>query len=129
MVKYRSIERKSRSNTRGQIEDRIDIGVLEDRIKNAILTPKGSRINRREFGCRIKEYLFDLIDEQSKTAMRMEIRRTLNRDVPEIETRRVSIRQPEDTRYAIVIEVVWFSPVLHGNNDTETTEVEVNSNG
>jgi phage baseplate assembly protein W len=83
-----------------------DLEHIRQSVRDILITPVGSRINRREYG----SLLFSLIDSPQNTANRLRVYAVysaLNRWEPRITLSSISIETTADGK--MVIELTWLA--------------------
>lgn len=83
---------------------------------NVLSTKKGERIGRPEFGTELETLLFEPMTEQLRVDIRSEIEGAVERFLPYVEIRNLTVSRDEDRRLASV-EIDFTTPFLPGERE------------
>lgn len=85
-----------KSNTTRDIDILSEEKAVRNAVSNILMTSKGEIFYRPNFGCNVKRYLFEKLNEFTFLAIRDEIRYSLYRNEPRIDNIQVEATQLED---------------------------------
>lgn len=96
--------------------------LLTDSIKQILLTEKGERVMRPDFGTRLRGMLFDNIDPNFVELVRREVVDAITRWEPRVQVKRVEVVQDREFESKVTVnvefvalgQVVATGPVLIG---------------
>lgn len=76
-------------------------------IRNLILTYPGERVNQPEFGCRLRELLFEQIDDELPTRIEEEVRRSISQWLPYVNVVQVDTLTEEGDKNKVFVQVKY----------------------
>ena len=79
---------------------------IRESIKLILMTGKGERVMRPEFGCGLKQYTYETMDYGTMVQMEREIRTALERWEPRIEDVEASV-SPGEAQNALMIRIAF----------------------
>lgn len=80
-----------------------DEELLKESITRILLTSPGERVNNPNFGCKLKEFLFDF-DVYLLEDIKYEIRKAIERWEPRVTTSNITITKQEDFKFYVLVE-------------------------
>lgn len=95
---------------------------VKSRVIHTILTPKGQRIRKPDFGTNLINFIFAPNDELTMNSIRDEITASISRYVPEVIFKDITITKPNDNDNSIVVVIEYDT---QKGNETITTQVAV----
>ena len=95
---------------------------VKSRVIHTILTPKGQRLRKPDFGTNLINFIFAPNDELTMNSIRDEITASISRYVPEVIFKDISITKPNDNDNSIVVVIEYDT---QKGNETITTQVAV----
>ena len=95
---------------------------IKSQLLHVIFTPKGQKLRDPEFGTDLIKYIFSPSDRITYNEMKSEITKQVNKYIPSIEFRDISIYNSETEDNGIIVMVEYG--VKRGNK-TEITKVAV----
>lgn len=95
---------------------------VKSRVIHTILTPKGQRIRKPDFGTNLINYIFAPNDDLTMNNIRDEITSTISKYVPEVIFKDITITKPNDNDNSIVVVIEYDT---QKGNETITTQVAV----
>jgi hypothetical protein len=101
-------------NANGSIALATGISELEQAMQLILLTYPGERPMRWEFGCRLRDYVFDGATFQNATAIANEVRAALLRWEPRVEVSTVDVDPATDRDGLLYIDINY---VVKATND------------
>jgi phage baseplate assembly protein W len=117
-VQYSDLDNQIRQADDGDIRIVENARAIEQSFINILMTQKGERVLRPEFGTELRRAVFDLNDQVSDAFIRTQVR-----SAEEQETRiRVRDINVQSNRTNKKVSIVWGSPVL---NERQMTSILV----
>lgn len=95
---------------------------VKSRVIHTILTPKGQRLRKPDFGTNLINFIFAPNDELTMNGIRDEITASISRYVPEVIFKDITITKPNDNDNSIVVVIEYDT---QKGNETITTQVAV----
>ena len=95
---------------------------VKSRVIHTILTPKGQRLRKPDFGTNLINFIFAPNDELTMNSVRDEITASISRYVPEVIFKDITITKPNDNDNSIVVVIEYDT---QKGNETITTQVAV----
>lgn len=95
---------------------------VKSRVIHTILTPKGQRLRKPDFGTNLINFIFSPNDELTMNGIRDEITTSISRYVPEVIFKDITITKPNDNDNSIVVVIEYDT---QKGNETITTQVAV----
>jgi phage baseplate assembly protein W len=95
---------------------------VKSRVIHTILTPKGQRLRKPDFGTNLINFIFAPNDELTMNSIRDEITASISRYVPEVIFKDITITKPNDNDNSIVVVIEYDT---QKGNETITTQVAV----
>ena len=98
-----------------------DLSLLKDEraitnsVKNIILTSPGEKPFDRNFGSKVRDYLFDLVDIGTAGLLKVEIERAIKYNEPRVEVLEVFVdAQPDQNQFAVRVsyKIVGFEQIF-----------------
>ena len=100
------------------LNDSFDEGV-KSKVLHVLFTPKGQRLRNPDFGCDLIKYIFSQKESESFSQIKTEITTQIQKYVPEVEFRDVTIYNSETDDHAIIVMAEYA--VKTGNKKEITT--------
>jgi phage baseplate assembly protein W len=76
-------------------------------IRNLILTYPGERVNQPEFGCRLRDLLFEQLDGELPTRIDEEVRRSISQWLPYVNVVQVETLTDEGDTNRVFVQVKY----------------------
>ena len=76
-------------------------------IRNLILTYPGERVNQPEFGCRLRDLLFEQLDDELPTRIEEEVRRSIAQWLPYVNVVTVDTLTEEGDKNKVFVQVKY----------------------
>ena len=76
-------------------------------IRNLILTYPGERVNQPEFGCRLRDLLFEQLDDELPTRIEEEVRRSIGQWLPYVNVVTVDTLTEEGDKNKVFVQVKY----------------------
>ena len=76
-------------------------------IRNLILTYPGERVNQPEFGCRLRDLLFEQLDDELPTRIDEEVRRSISQWLPYVNVVQVETLTDEGDTNRVFVQVKY----------------------
>lgn len=95
---------------------------IKSQVLHVIFTPKGQKLRDPEFGTDIIKYIFSPSDYLTFNSLKNEISEKINKYVPSVTFRDISIYDSEETNNGIVVMIEYS---VSKGNKTEITKVAV----
>ena len=102
-----------------------DIEVILQSIYVILNTPKGSRIWQPKFGCNLKNYVWDLLDDTTFENIQESVRNALEQWEPRISVNDVEVDKVDDVSKTISVKITFS---YAGNQYTKVFNTSSNSN-
>lgn len=102
-----------------------DIEVILQSIYVILNTPKGSRIWQPKFGCNLKNYVWDLLDDTTFENIQESVRNALEQWEPRISVNDVEVDKVDDVSKAISVKITFS---YADNQYTKVFNTSSNSN-
>lgn len=113
------------SNTGGTFARNFDVEAIRDGLIQLIMTQKGERPMRADFGTITRAAVFAPLDTQLLFEVEKSIRDAIERYEPRVSLRGLSVRESDDSRINIILE---FS-IKGGTLSVQRLNLTVNSQG
>lgn len=88
-----------------------DEELLKESITRILLTSPGERVNNPNFGCKLKEFLFDF-DVYILEDIKYEIRKAIERWEPRVTVSNITITNQEEFKFFVSVEAISNSSGL-----------------
>tara|TARA_Y100000361_G_C10902156_1_gene209624 strand:- start:62 stop:487 length:426 start_codon:yes stop_codon:yes gene_type:complete len=92
-------------------------------IKNLLLTSVGERVSQPEFGSRLREFIFEQIDDNLPSKIEEEVRRSVNTWLPYVNIISVETLTQDDNKNKIYVKVKYNTTL----NSRTTQEVLIDT--
>jgi hypothetical protein len=92
-------------------------------IKNLLLTSVGERVSQPEFGSRLREFIFEQIDDNLPNKIEEEVRRSVNTWLPYVNIISVETLTQDDNKNKIYVKVKYNTTL----NSRTTQEVLIDT--
>ena len=98
-----------------------DLSLLKDErainnaVKNIIMTIPGEVVFNRDFGSKVSDYLFDLVDVGTAGLLKLEIERAINFNEPRVELQEVVVdANPEANNFTVTVryKIIGYDEVF-----------------
>ena len=76
-------------------------------IRNLILTYPGERVNQPEFGCRLRDLLFEQLDDELPNRIEEEVRRSISQWLPYVNVVTVDTLTEEGDKNKVFVQVKY----------------------
>lgn len=78
---------------------------IAESVKIILMTKKGERVMRPDFGCDISKYMFEVADFSTLREIEREVEKSLEKWEPRIENIQVNVRQNEEEAGKLIIDI------------------------
>lgn len=95
---------------------------IESELLHILLTPKGQRLRRPEFGTDLIKYIFEPTDGETWTNMKNDITKQVRACLPRVNFKDVNVYRNNDDDNSTYL-VVHYS-MQNGNNESETYTIQ-----
>lgn len=82
-----------------------DEDLLKESVIRILLTSPGERVNNPNFGCKLKEFLFEF-DVYILEDIKYEIRKSIERWEPHVTVSNIVITKKEDYKFYVLVEAI-----------------------
>jgi len=88
---YSDVNNKLKLDRTGDVKKDVNLEAIESAIENILLTRKGERVMRPEFGSVLEHYLMEPLSESTAHKIALEVLDALLRQEPRVEVRKVEV--------------------------------------
>ena len=82
-----------------------DNSAIKSDLMHLILTRKGERLYMPEFGTDLLKYIFDMNDDETKSAIKKDISDTVKRYLPNLIINEVSVTDSERSEHMVILRI------------------------
>lgn len=119
---YSDVPFRIQPNAVGDVGPTNALTAIRQSLFNILNTSPGQRVINPDFGCNIRQYLFEPFDEQTASKLGQRIKNSFERFEPRIRVVKVNVILDE-TNFSYEVQVMYFIPSL-SVNDNVTVEFQ-----